>query len=104
MKKSLLNITVLVVLLFGTIMMATAQRIPKAVEDALDSIVALEIEDAQGKTISQGLGFFVSRNQVATHLTNITGFAKIYVKPVGQRRRFAVENISVRDRMQIWHS
>lgn len=99
MQKSLLNITVLIVLMFGTIMVVTAQRTSKAVEEALDSIVALEIEDAQGRRMPRGLGFFVSRNQVATHLPNITGFAKIYVKPVGQRRWFAVENISVRDRM-----
>ena len=105
MKKTLLNITVLVVLLFGTIMVATAQRTSKAVEEALDAIVALEIEDAQGRRMPRGLGFFVTSDQVATRLTNITDFTqkggahKIYVRPVGKRRRLAVESVSARDRV-----
>ena len=103
MKKALLGITVLGLFLFCTIITATAQSPPKAVKEALNSIVALEIEDAQGKTVPRGLGFLVSQNQVATRLTNITDFTrsrggdKIYVKLVSQERRFAVESILVSD-------
>ncbi|MDE0483775.1 MAG: DUF4097 family beta strand repeat-containing protein [Candidatus Poribacteria bacterium] len=83
---------------------ASAQYTPSAVKDALNSIVAIEIDDIQGKTISRGLGFFVSKNQVATHFSNLKDFtpvpkgAEIYVKLVEKRTRYFVGSISVRNK------
>lgn len=76
MKRFLLSITVLLFLLLVIIMMANAQYTPSAVKDALNSIVAIKIDDAQNKTVSRGLGFFVSHNQVVTHLSNLKDFTQ----------------------------
>ncbi|MDE0086308.1 MAG: DUF4097 family beta strand repeat-containing protein [Candidatus Poribacteria bacterium] len=103
MKRILLSITVLLFFLSSLVIPASAQYIPSAVKDALNSIVAIEIDDAQGKTISRGLGFFVSHNQVVTHLSNLKDFtpvpkgAEIYVKLVGKRTRYFVNSISMPD-------
>ena len=100
MKRILLSITVLLFSLSSITITASAQYTPSAVKKALNSIVAIEIDDAKGKTISRGLGFFVSRNQVITHLSNLKGFiltpkdAKIYVKLVGKRTRYFVSGVS----------
>ena len=100
MKRILLSITVLLFSLSSITITASAQYTPSTVKKALNSIVAIEIDDAKGKTISRGLGFFVSRNQVITHLSNLKGFiltpkdAKIYVKLVGKRTRYFVSGVS----------
>lgn len=101
MKRILLSITVLLFFLLGIAITASAQFTPSAVKDALNSIVVIEIDDAQNKTVSRGLGFFVCDNQVATHLSNLKDFApipkgaEIYVKFVGKRTRYFVDSISV---------
>ncbi len=101
MKHFSLFITVLLFLLLGMVMTTAAQYTPKVIKDALSSIVAVEIDDPQGKTILRGLGFFISKNEVATHLSNLKGFtpipkdAEIYVKFVGKRTRYFVNSISM---------
>lgn len=104
MKRILLSITVLLFSLSSLVGPASAQYTPSIVKKALDSIVAVEIDDADGKTISRGLGFFVSHNQIVTHFSNLKGFTpvpkgvEIYVKLVGKRTRYFVGSISMSDR------
>ena len=101
MKSILFSITVLLFFLSSIAITASAQYTPSAVKDALNSIVVIEIDDAQGKTVSRGLGFFVSHNQVVTQLSNLKDFtpvpkgAEIYVKFVRKRTRYFVDSILV---------
>lgn len=101
MKQLLLLIIVLLFFLSGSVITATAQSLPSSVKESLNSIVTVETENLKGNTVSRGLGFFVSANQVVTNLSNLTGFARsenngqLYVSIVGKRTRHAVNGISV---------
>lgn len=101
MKRILLFTTVLLFFLSSLTLTVSAQYKPSAVKDALNSIVAIEIDNVQGKTVSRGLGFFVSENKVATHLSNLNDFTplpkgvEVYVKLVGKRTRYRTDSITV---------
>lgn len=101
MKQLLLLIIVLLFFLSGPVRNATAQSLPSSVKESLNSIVTVETEDLKGNTVSRGLGFFVSPNQVLTNLSNLKYFAQsenngqLYVSIVGKRTRHAVNGISV---------
>ncbi len=101
MKHILLIITVLLLLLTNITIIASAQNTPSVVKKSIYSIVAIDIDDSQGKTVSRGMGFFVSQNQVVTHLSNLKDFTplpegvKVYIKLVGRRTRYLVDGISI---------
>ncbi|MYG00287.1 DUF4097 domain-containing protein [Candidatus Poribacteria bacterium] len=105
MKRILLFTTVLLLFLSSLTLTVSAQHKPSAVKDALNSIVAIEFDNIHGKTVSRGLGFFVSQNKVATHLSNLNDFnplpkgLEVYVKLVGKRTRYQVDSITVPNKL-----
>lgn len=99
MKHNLLSITVLLLLLTNITIVATAQNTPSVVKKSLDSIVAIEVENTSEKTISKGIGFFVTPNQVVTHLsilkdwTPTSNDVEIYVMLVGKKTKHKVQEV-----------
>ena len=61
---------------------------------ALDSVVLLATEDANGQPLAIASGFFVSPTIVATNAHAIEGAAAAYVKIPGQRERQSVNGIA----------
>ena len=92
----------LVLMLFsGLINTVTAEYIPTPVKNALNSIVAVEIDDINGNTTSIGLGFFISDNKVVTHFSKLYNDipphnqVEMYVKFVGKRTRYFVKDMTI---------
>ncbi len=99
--KRVLQFTLVFMLFSGLINTATAQYTPTAVKNALNSIVAVEIDDINGNTTSIGLGFFISDNKVVTHFSKLYNYippqnqVEIYVKFVGKRTRYFVKDMTI---------
>ncbi len=99
--KHVLQFTIGFMLFFGLINSVTAQYTPTAVKNALNSIVAVEIDDINGNTTSIGLGFFISDNKVVTHFSKLYNHippqnqVEIYVKFVGKKTRYFVKDMNI---------
>lgn len=99
--KRVLHFALVFMLYSGLISTATAEYTPTAVKNALNSIVAVEIDDINENTTSFGLGFFISENKVATHFSKLynnmppQNQVKMYVKFVGKRTRYFVTDMTI---------
>lgn len=99
--KRVLQFTLVFILFFGLINSATAQFTPTAVKNALNSIVAVEVDDINGNTTPIGLGFFISENKVITHFSKLynnippENQIQIYVKFVGKKTRYFVKDMTI---------
>ena len=65
---------------------------------ALDATVLLVIVDANGAVTSQGSGFFVQPNRIATNFHVIDGFTRGEARPVGQQTVYPIERIVTVDK------
>lgn len=87
----------------GAIVMLTgarsvhAQTPQEIAKKAFASTVLLIMEDANGKPLTQGSGFFVRDGAIVTNLHVVEGAAKGYAKLVGQEPKFAIEGITAVD-------
>lgn len=83
------------VLLGTTVVQAqTAQEIAKR---AFGSTVLLVMEDANGRPLSLGSGFFVRDGEVASNLHVVEGGARGYAKIIGQSAMYDIEGITAVD-------
>ena len=64
---------------------------------ALDSTVLLVMEDANGKPLGFGNGFFVQTNQIVTNPDVIEGAVRGTAKRVGQKTEYAIEGFTAMD-------
>ena len=96
MKRSILTIAGVVILLFnGTITEAqTPEQIAKRTKA---STVVLEMKDAMGRS-TQGSGFFVGVNLIATNYHVINGVHTGKVKLVEQEIRYDIEGVTATDK------
>ena len=85
------------ILLFYGIPAANAQTPQQIAKKALASTVLLVMEDANGKTLGLGSGFFVDTNQIATNFHVIEGTTRGTVKLVGQAIEYNIEGVTVTD-------
>ncbi|MDE0400684.1 MAG: trypsin-like peptidase domain-containing protein [Candidatus Poribacteria bacterium] len=74
----------------------TEQTAQEIAQNALNSTVYLEMQKADG-TISQGSGFFILPNYIATNHHVVEGATKAYVKLVGKQTAYSVESIAATD-------
>lgn len=72
----------------------TPEQIAK---NALDATVLITMIDSSGKVASQGSGFFVQQNLIATNFHLINGLTRGGARNVGQETIYPVEKISVED-------
>ena len=90
MKKSICICCVFLLILLSQAGYAkTAKEIAKI---AFDSTVVIFMEKANGQ-VSQGSGFFVRNDQIATNLHVIEGAVKGYAKLIGQTAKYNIEGI-----------
>ena len=68
----------------------TAQEVAKK---AFGSTVLLVMEDANGKPMSLGSGFFVRDGIIASNLHVVQGASRGYAKVVGQKTKYDIEGI-----------
>ena len=103
-KKSLLSgqvlcapfIAFLIFLLCG-IPVTNAQTPQQIAKKALAAMVLLVMEDANGKTLGLGSGFFVDTNLIATNFHVIKGATRGTAKLVGQETEYNIECVTVTD-------
>lgn len=72
--------------------------IPLPFRDALPSVVALTMQDADGKPLRQASGFFFKTDEIATSLSAIEGAAQGRIAFVGQGGYFEVTGVTGFDR------
>ena len=65
---------------------------------ALDATVLVTMIDASGKIASQGSGFFVQPNRIATNFHVIDGFTRGEAKLVGQQAVYPIEHVTAVDK------
>ena len=75
----------------------TPQQIAKS---ALASTVLIVMEEANGKSISSGSGFFIGQGIIATNLHVVEGVFRGYVKRVGIDKTYRIEGIVGMDTRQ----
>ena len=97
MTKTLLSIATLVLISFYPLTVATAQNISKTVEKVLDSTVALDLKNAEGKRLKDSIGFFLTRDLVVTNIHVVENAVSGYVQLVKKRRKFKIEGIARND-------
>ncbi len=66
-------------------------------QKALDATVLLVMEDANGKVIGVGSGFFVRTNQIATNFHVIEGAERGIAKRVGHETEYKITSFNVND-------
>jgi len=76
---------------------AHAQTAQEVAKRAFSSTVLLVMEDANGKPLSLGSGFFVRDAQIATNLHVVQGAARGYAKLVGQKAKHDIEGVTAVD-------
>ena len=76
---------------------ATPQTTQEIVQNARNSTVYLEMRKTNGR-ITQGSGFFIRPNYVATNYHVVEGGTEAYIKLVGQETTYAVESIAATDK------
>ena len=94
-------VSIVVLLLFWTINIATAQTSVPAediAEKALAVTVYLEMKDKNGKTLGIGSGFFVKSNLIATNYHVIEGAASGTAKLVGKYTTYNIEGVTAIDK------
>ena len=89
--------TALLILLLCGIPAANAQTPQQIAKKALAATVLLVMEDANGKTLGLGSGFFVGANQIATNFHVIDGAAQGTAKRVGQQTEYTIEGVIATD-------
>ena len=87
----------LILLLCG-IPVANAQTPQQIAKKALAATVLLVMEDAKGKPLRFGSGFFVATNLIATNFHVIDGAAQGTVKRVGQKKEYIIEKFIKTDK------
>ena len=93
-KKVLLCFTVLMLVMFGGMNIASAQ----IAEKALAATVYLEMKDQNGVTLGFGSGFFVRENLIATNYHVIEGATQGTAKLVGKYTTYTIEGITATDK------
>ena len=88
---------VFLILLLCEIPAANAQKPQQIAKKALAATVLLVMEDANGKPLGFGSGFFVDTNQIATNFHVIEGATRGTAKLVGQKTEYNIEGITVTD-------
>lgn len=88
-KKSLRNLTILVMFLFSGFIAVVAQRPEKIAQEALRSTVLLKIQLANGRSL--GSGFFIEGGLIATNYHVIKGAKRGIAKLVGQEKEVAID-------------
>ena len=83
-------ITFLMLLLCG-IPLAHAKTPQQIAKKALAATVLLVMEDANGKPLGLGSGFFVRPNQIATNFHVIEGATRGTAKLVGEQTEYSIE-------------
>lgn len=76
---------------------ANAQTSQQIAKKALAATVLLVMEDANGKPLGFGSGFFVDTNQIATNFHLIEGVTRGTVKFVGQAIEYNIKGVTVTD-------
>lgn len=66
--------------------------------DASPSVVLLAMEDAKGRAVSLGTGFFVKEGVIAANLHLLEGASRGQLKHIGQKERLAIGGILAVDR------
>ena len=90
-------------MLFLGILIACTQptkQTPKQIaEEALYSAtVRLEAKDTDGDLLGYGSGFFVTRDQIVTHINVVAGAASVEAELVYKGKKFAIEGVTAFDR------
>ena len=96
-RKLLLSLMVLRLLLLCGMPVANAQTAQQIAKKALDATVLLVMEDANGKLLGLGSGFFVRTNLIATNFHVIEGAAQGTAKRVGQKTEYNIEGFTAMD-------
>ncbi len=96
-RKLLLSLMALGLLLLCGMPVANAQTPQQIAKKALDATVLLVMEDANGKLLGLGSGFFVRTNLIATNFHVIEGAARGAAKRVGQKTEYTIEGFTVMD-------
>ena len=93
-------LSVIAVLLLGTINTATAQIALSAediAEKALAATVYLEMQDSNGRALGFGSGFFVKPDLIATNYHVIEGAVRGTAKLIGKYTTYDIEGIAATD-------
>ena len=89
------------ILIFGVIIACTqpTDQTPKQIaEEALHTAtVRLETKDTDGDHLGYGSGFFVTRDQIVTHIDVVAGATSVEVELVAEGKKFAIEGITAFD-------
>ena len=96
-SKTLLYYMSLVLLLFCRIATANVLTPQEIAQKALDATVLLVMEDANGKVIGVGSGFFVRTNQIATNFHVIEGAERGIAKRVGLETEYKITSFNAID-------
>ena len=96
-SKTLRYCTSLVLLLFCRITSADILTPQEIAQKALDATVLLVMEDASGKVLGVGSGFFVRTNQIATNFHVIEGAERGIAKRVSHETEYKITNFNVID-------
>ena len=89
--------TAFLILLLCGIPVANAQTPQQIAKEALAATVLLVMEDADGKLLGLGSGFFVQSNQIATNFHIIEGAVQGTAKRVGQETEYTIEGFTATD-------
>ena len=98
-KKVLLCFTVLMLVMFGGMNIASAQTAEQIAEKALAATVYLEMKDRNGATLGFGSGFFVRENLIATNYHVIEGATSGTAKLVGKYTTYTIEGFTATDKI-----
>lgn len=71
---------------------------PEIARTSFPSVVLIVTEDANGKPLTQGTGFFVRPDVIATNFHVIKGATRIYVRIVGQAKEYNTTTVIDVDR------
>lgn len=66
-------------------------------ETTVPSVVVIIAQDAKGKSVSLGSGFFVREDLIATNNHVIAGASRLYAKFIGQKELYRVERVVATD-------
>ncbi|HEX8845242.1 MAG TPA: protein kinase [Pyrinomonadaceae bacterium] len=77
---------------------AAYDAIPSPYREALSSVATLTMQDAEGKTVRQASGFFLTTDELATSLSAVEGATRGRVALVGQNDAYDITNVTGVDR------
>ena len=93
MKKTLLGIITVVIILFCLLTVTTAQNIPQISTTVSDSMVILDLKNAEGRQLRASSGFFITRDYVVTNIHVVENAVSGYVQLANKRGKFKIESI-----------